>query len=248
VGIVPEWSAPPGPNGGYIAALHLRAMRAEIGEPEKLPRSLTLHYLRPPSPGEATIDVVVERSGRTATTCTARMTQSGKLMTIAIGVLTTDYESAADWVPAMPDVPAPEEVEPLQFGAGAGAPANFKNLDTPGVWGPHPVTSGAEATPPGWLRAVGEDRLDPELLTLYTDAWWPPPFGVLDRVAIAPTLELTIHFRSRLREDEDALVLARFDAVASIDGLYDEQGEVWSRDGRLLAQSRQLALLRPWNP
>ena len=51
---------------------------------------------------------------------------------------------------------------------------------------------------------MGETRLTPELLTLYTDAWWPPPFGVLDGVAIAPTLELTIHFRSRLREDEDA--------------------------------------------
>jgi acyl-CoA thioesterase len=248
VGIVPEWSAPPGPNGGYIAALHLRAMRAEIGEPEKLPRSLTLHYLRPPSPGEATIEVVVERSGRTATTCTARMSQGGKLTTIAIGVLTTDYESAADWAPSMPEVDPPEAVEPLQFGADAGAPAIFKKLETRVLWGPLPFTNGDEAKTGGWLRAVGEDRLTPELLTLYTDAWWPPPFGVLDRVALAPTLELTIHFRSRLRDDEDSLVLARFDANASIDGLFDEQGEVWSRDGRLLAQSRQLALLRPWNP
>jgi len=223
-------------------------MRAEIGEPEKLPRSLTLHYLRPPAPGEVTIEVTVERSGRTATTCMARMSQGGKLTTIALGVLTTDYESAADWTPAMPEVPPPEEVEPLEFGEDAGAPAIFKKLETRVLFGPLPFTSGEEATTGGWLRAVDEERLTPELLALYTDAWWPPPFGVLDRVAIAPTLELTIHFRSRLRADEDALVLARFDAAASIDGLFDEQGEVWSRDGRLLAQSRQLALLRPWNP
>ena len=246
--MVADWSAPPGPNGGYIAALHLRAIRAEIDEPEKLPRSLTLHYLRPPAAGEVTIDVVVERRGRTATTCTARMSQGGKPLTIALAVLTTDYESAADWAPVMPEVDPPEAVEPLQFGADAGAPAIFKKLETRVLFGPLPFTNGDEATTGGWLRAAGEDRLTPELLTLYTDAWWPPPFGVLDRVALAPTLELTIHFRSRLREDEDSLVLARFDAHASIDGLFDEQGEVWSRDGRLLAQSRQLALLRPWNP
>jgi len=246
--IAPDWSAPPGPNGGYIAAINLRAMREEFADPAKLPRSLTLHYLRPPAPGEVEIDVVVERSGRTATTCQARMSQNGKLTTIALGVFSTDYESAADWAPSMPDVPPPESVEPLSFGADAGAPAIFGKLETRVLFGPLPFTQGDEALTGGWLRAADESLLTPELLTLYTDAWWPPPFGVLDRVAIAPTLELTIHFRSRLCEDEDPLVLARFESHASIDGLFDEQGEVWSRDGRLLAQSRQLALLRPWKP
>jgi hypothetical protein len=44
----------------------------------------------------------------------------------------------------------------------------------------------------------------------------------------------------------DDRALVRFISEASIDGLFDEQGEVWSAEGRLLAQSRQLALLRPW--
>ena len=46
----------------------------------------------------------------------------------------------------------------------------------------------------------------------------------------------------------DPLALVRFRAEASIDGLFDEQGEVWDRNGRLLAQSRQLALLRRLGP
>jgi hypothetical protein len=61
--------------------------------------------------------------------------------------------------------------------------------------------------------------------------------------APAPTLELTIHFRSR-PDPADPLALVRFHTAASLDGLFDEQGEVWDRNGRLLAQSRQLALLR----
>ena len=241
--IVADWSAPPGPNGGYIAALNLRAMRAEIGEPEKLPRSLTLHYLRPPAPGDVRIEVTVERAGRTATTCSARMTQAGKLTTIALCVLTTDYEGVADWTLTPPEVPPPEEVPAIEMWEGA--PSIFAKLETRVLFGPMPFTAGDEAVTGGWLRARGETRLTPELLTLYTDAWWPPPFGVLGEVALAPTLELTIHFRARPPEDADALVLARFRAEASIDGLFDERGEVWSRDGRLLAQSRQLALLRP---
>ena len=241
--IVPEWSAPPGPNGGYIAALCLRAMRAESADEAKLPRSLTLHYLRPPRPDDVEIAVTVERSGRTATTCSARMFQGGKLTTIALGVLTTDYEGVADWAPRMPAVPPAESIEPIELREGA--PEIFKKLETRITFGPLPFTGGKEAVTGGWLQARGEERLTPELLTLYTDAWWPPPFGVLDELALAPTLELTIHFRARPPADMGARVLARFEANASVDGLFDEVGEVWSPDGLLLAQSRQLALLRP---
>ena len=41
------------------------------------------------------------------------------------------------------------------------------------------------------------------------------------------------------------LRFVRFGAEASIDGLFAELGEVWDRNGRLLAQSSQLARLRP---
>ncbi len=94
------------------------------------------------------------------------------------------------------------------------------------------------------LRAHGDDDLTPELVALYTDAWWPAPFSVMTTFAPAPTLELTIHFRARPRPGS-ATALVRFRADASIDGLFDEQGEVWDTEGRLLAQSSQLALLSP---
>ncbi|MFN8152596.1 MAG: thioesterase family protein [Solirubrobacterales bacterium] len=60
---------------------------------------------------------------------------------------------------------------------------------------------------------------------------------------MAPTLELTIHFRAKPRPGEQ-YALTRFWTEASIDGLFDEMGEVWDANGRLLAQSRQIALLR----
>lgn len=243
--VVPDWFGPPGPNGGFIAALALRAIRSEVGDPERMPRSLTLHYLRPPAAGEIRIEVSVERAGRTATTCTARMLQGERLTTIVLCVLTTAYEGVADWTPPFPDVPPPEEVP--EVGMGKNAPPLFGRLETRPAFGPPPFSGGDEAVTGGWLRAHGDPDVSPELIALYTDAWWPAPFSVLERPSAAPTLDLTIHFRARPDPAAaDRRCLVRFRSRASIEGVFDEEGEVWSRDGTLLAQSRQLALLRPW--
>lgn len=239
--IAPEWFGPPGPNGGFIAALILRAIRAEVGDPERYPRSLTLHYLRPPAAGPAEVEVTVERSGRTAATCSARMRQQGRVTTLALCVLTAGYEPALSWEPAPPAAPPAEQVEPI--GSGHHVPPIFHQLETRNVFGPPPFSGGEEPVSGGWLRAHGGEEMSPELIALYTDAWWPAPFSVMTDFAPAPTLELTIHFRAR-PDPADPLALVRFRAEASIDGLFDEQGEVWDRNGRLLAQSRQLALLR----
>src|SRR4051794_11203156 len=41
-----DWFATTGPNGGYTAAIVLRAMAEAVDDAERLPRSLTLHYTR----------------------------------------------------------------------------------------------------------------------------------------------------------------------------------------------------------
>jgi hypothetical protein len=62
-----------------------------------------------------------------------------------------------------------------------------------------------------------------------------------------PTIDLTVHFRSPLplaAAEPGAHVLAVFRTRLVNEGLLEEDGELWSRDGQLLAHSRQLALLR----
>jgi acyl-CoA thioesterase len=62
----------------------------------------------------------------------------------------------------------------------------------------------------------------------------------------APTVEATVYFRSPLpladSKPED-YYLVRFESLMARDGYFEESGEIWSRSGVLLAQSRQLALL-----
>jgi hypothetical protein len=133
------WATQLGANGGYLAALVLRAMAAELDDPARAARSLTCHYLRPPAEG--------------------------------------DVHASA--------------------------------------------------------------------LAMYADAWWPSPLPRLTRPVTAPTIDLTVHFRAPAAAAAivDEPVLAIFRSSTAAHGFFEEDGELWSRDGVLLAHSRQLALI-----
>jgi hypothetical protein len=89
--------------------------------------------------------------------------------------------------------------------------------------------------------------IDAAYIALLTDVWWPPAFEPLSSLAIAPTVDLTIHVRAELPPEglPDQPVLGRFVSSASLGGLMEEDGSLFLADGTLLAQSRQLALLAP---
>jgi acyl-CoA thioesterase len=97
-----------------------------------------------------------------------------------------------------------------------------------------------------WIRAREPRLLDAPLAAAILDAWFPAPFVRLARPVLAPTIDYTVHFRTPLpppgAEPEDAY-LAVFSSGLARHGFVEEDGELWSADGVLLAQSRQLALL-----
>ncbi|WCB95860.1 hypothetical protein DSM104299_04611 [Baekduia alba] len=249
-----RWAVPRGPNGGYIAALMLRAMEAEVGDPDRAPRSLTLHYLRPPVPGEpAQIHVAVERAGRTLTSLSARLLQDGRPMVVVLAAFASDFPTAADYASPAPDVgPPPAQLHTVP--PAPGVPEIALRTALQPVFGAMADTGvslaagGDEALVGGWLRLAEPRAADAAALAFYCDAWLPAPFALLKAPAPAPTIDLTIHFRTRLPHpgmDADAPVLARFSSTTSRGGFFEEDGSIWAPDGTLLAQSRQLALLIP---
>ena len=235
------WFGPLAPNGGFLAALLIRAMEAELAADDRGPRSLTVHFLRPPAQGALEIEVLVERVGRTASTLSARLLQDGRLMALALGTWTQRYSGAHEWTLPAPPAPPPEQLESGVLRSNA--PPMFKQLDVRPVFGGAPFAGGDEALVGGWLRTRTPHPLDYPLLALFTDAWFPSAFARLTAPSPAPTLDLTIHFRSELPTGDHPFVLGRYRSRAAIDGLFEEDGELWGPDGRLLAQSRQLALL-----
>ncbi len=78
------WWVVRGPNGGYVAALLLRALAAEVPA-ERAPRSLSVHYTAPPAEGPVRIDTRVERIGRSLTTVSGRMIQGDRQLALALG-------------------------------------------------------------------------------------------------------------------------------------------------------------------
>lgn len=79
-------------------------------------------------------------------------------------------------------------------------------------------------------------------MAAFTDAWPPAVFSRLALPLGVPAVDLTIHFRHAAPR-VPGWSLVRFRTNLAAEGYLEEDGEVWSADGRLLAQSRQLAVL-----
>jgi acyl-CoA thioesterase len=235
------WFIEAGPNGGYLAAIVLRAITWEIGDPAYMPRSFTLHYLRPPKAGPADLEVTIERQGRTVVTATARMWQDDKLQVISIAAFGTDRDAPGFVDMEAPTAPAPETVERWEVDEAA-IPLRGR-WDQRWTHGAPPLEGSDRAFTGGWMRLIDGDPADYLVLAAMTDAWLPPIFTRLGTYLGVPTLDLTIHFRQRLETPLDDFVLGLFETKVAAGGYLEEDATLWSRDGQLLAQSRQLALI-----
>lgn len=234
-----EWWVVAGPNGGYLAAIAVRALQAEADPGDRPLRSLTLHYLRAPEAGPGTIEVVREREGRSVTFARLTMSQDGRPFATGLAVLAVDHDSFELAAARPPDVPGPDEIDALPDVDEA--PPFARNFDyRPAV---EPAVAG-EAVTGGWLRPRGGDHeLDAALVAAICDSWFPAVFSVVHEPMAVPTLDLTVHLRAPLPRPA-GWVLGRFVTRTAAGGLLEEDAELFSPDGVLLAHSRQLALAR----
>lgn len=264
------WSAPIGPNGGYIAAIIVRALLAHVDpEAQRRLRSLTLHYLRPPQGGEFEIEVETVRSGRRFSTGRIRAFQGGREIVAGLGALgAPDLPAAGGWAPLAPQAEPPPareagiaELDAYRPGDGLwmnseSSPAEIaKHVRMAPTVGAPPFSGqelapGEPAAAGGWVMLGEAQPIDTAVVALATDIWWPPAFGPLSTPALAPTIDLTIHIRADVPPAglPDQPILGMFRTVANEAGLIDEDGQLFLADGTLLAQSRQLALLAPITP
>lgn len=241
-----DWWVARGPNGGYVAAVLLRALADSAGDAARAPRSLTVHYAAPPAEGPVRIEARVERRGRSLSSLSARMTQGGKLVALALAAFSAPWSDRHDFDGLRPpDAGAPGE---------GTAPPRPDDLLPPialrwdfrGAVGAAPFTGADEAVTGGWLRLAEPRIADALVVAAMTDAWFPAAFTRLTEPAALPTIDLTIHFRAPLplpAARADDWLLAVFRSRHAREGFVEEDGEIWSASGELVAQSRQLALM-----
>jgi acyl-CoA thioesterase len=238
-----DWWIVFGPNGGFLAAMIVKAMSAAVDDHARVARSLTIHYTAAPAEGPVRIQTTIERAGRSLTTVSARMEQGDRLIALAIGAFSAARLPAIEFSDAPPPtVPLPEEVE--RFQGRRDLPPFTRQWEVRPAIGIPPFT-GAEGSTlsGGWIKPLDPHPIDAALVAQLTDAWVPAVFVRLTEPNAVPTIDLTIHFRGDLPLEPD-YVLSTFETRLSTGGFIEEDGYIWSRDGRLIAHSRQLALLQ----
>jgi acyl-CoA thioesterase len=245
-----SWSIGGSMNGGYLLAVMVKAACATTGRPD--PLAVTATFLSPPSPGRAEITVTVAKRGRRSTVADVSLGQGGRRHVQATAVLgdLTGLEGPDLDYPA-PSITAFEDCVSIADRPGPnglGPPEIFRHFDlrlAPGVgWltgDRRGADHGGEALIEGWTRFADGTEPDVASLMLFADAF--PP-AVLDHFPASwvPTLQYSVYVRGR---PEPGWLWGTFRTRSMVGGLLEEDGEVFDSTGRLVALSRQLALLLP---
>jgi acyl-CoA thioesterase len=227
-----------------LAAIILRAITEALSDPTRPIRSFTTHFVAAPGEGTVTVTPKLERAGRSMTFMSARVEQDGKPMALSLAAFSPEWKGIVFENSPAPNVTSPEESFELPF-EGEGVPAFLSNFDMRWAIGEKPFTGAAQAEVGGWFRMRDPVVADSCVMACLLDAWAPAIFPVAEQPVIAPTIDLTMHFRSPLPLPEaqaEDFYLGRFHSSVAREGFFEEDGEIWSKDGLLLAQSRQLAL------
>ncbi len=252
------WVVGGGVNGGYSLAVIGNAVRDLLQESGHVdPFSVSAHYLSATAPGPAVVETRVVRTGRRFSTVAATLVQevdgvsTPRISALATyGDLDSAHDAATDAAAAalhlalpVPDLPpreeclrssdAPEDVKRM-------APLldRFGTLLDPAtaMWAiGRPSRKGVVQ---GWFELADHRPLDPIALLMVVDALPPVTFD-LGMPGWAPTLELTAHVRAK---PAPGWAVVRHCTRTVAGGMFEEDCEVWDSTGRLVAQSRQLAL------
>lgn len=246
--IEPNWNIGDNPNGGYLVAVVLGAVR-QLTPEHPDPLSVTTHFLRPGVAGVA-CDVHVElvRRGRTLTTARAKLVQAGKTrveVLTAFGNLGAGQKGGEDEAPpqvtlAPPSIAPPQEC-PERSGEAQGVELPILDRVEIRVNPADSIPAGSgSAEISGWIRLRDQTPTNSIAAVTFSDAFPPALFGLLGVIGWVPTIELTVHVR---RRPTTPWLLGRFVTDDLQGARMIESGALWDENGHLVAQSRQLGLL-----
>lgn len=239
------WYQGRGAFGGVSAAAVLEAMRAVVDDERRRPRSLHIHFCAPLEAGKHVIDVRVERLGSRVTHLGARILADGKVACLASGTFAATRDATLSYGDAKaPEAPPFETVPPV--GPSPLLPAFCQHFEYRFCLGHLPYAGADEAHLGGWVRPRSHDPLDYALATALLDAYPPAALTRADSIAPAASVDLTVDFFEALPLDsghKDGRALLSTRSRYAGGGYADELAELWSEDGRLLAQCRQLVAL-----
>lgn len=237
------WAIGAVPNGGYVMAVACKALATALDLPH--PASITGHYLAPTEAGPVRIETETMRRGRRISTAMARLVQGGQERVRFVGAF-TDYVHSTGI--DLNTVSPPELTEPARCVPMAELSPRpvaiheqlIARLDPASATHWLQGHSQADTQLRTWLGFADGSDADVFSLPLFADALPPPLFRRLGFSGWVPTVELTVHVH---RVPAPGLLRARFVTRHVTGGLLHEDGELWDSADRLVALSRQLAII-----
>jgi acyl-CoA thioesterase len=224
--------------GGYGLAICLQALRREMPLPD--PLAVSAYFLRPTIPGPAEVHVEPVRSGRRLAFGEARLLQDGTEVLRALASFTTLGQAGGRTLVlnGRPHLPPPDDCVDLAAslpGVTVSDRIECRGPELPG-WLRGQPTGNARAT--FWMRFREPRDADLFAVPLLVDAAAPTVLELGEAGSV--TIELSVHLRAH---PAPGWLSCRAVTRYLIDGYHEEDFEIWDAEGKLVAQSRQLALL-----
>jgi acyl-CoA thioesterase len=230
-----------GPFGGITAATALNAI---LQRADKLgdPLSLTVNFMAPIKEGAFTLDTRILRSNRSTQHWAVQLGQEGEAEPAlsVIAVFAARRETWALREAKAPEAPPPEACKPFAPRLGIQWPQMYEMRYARGRFGVENPDSLTHA----WLSDVPPRPLDFLSLTALCDAFFPRIFLRRPQMAPIATVSLNIYFHvdaGELAREGAGPVLCAARAQVFNKGYYDQEGQVWGREGKLLATTQQIA-------
>lgn len=239
------WANGPGAYGGIVAAAMLHQMSRQIDAPEQQPRTLELALCAPVHFEETTMEVEIDRRGRSISFASARMHQEDVVCATASATFGQAQEDAPQYADPKPVVAPPAEIEP--FPAVELMPRYIEEfVEFRHDLGSLPMSDADEPASGGWLRMKTSDVADNRLIACMLDAWPPSPMTTFESFRPMVTVHLVYHFFAPLETGasaEDVFCLFEAHSEVAEKGYAQEDARLFDDSGTLLATARQLYTL-----
>ncbi len=244
----PAYANMVGPYGGVTCAVLLQAVLqhpARLGDPVVL----TANFAAPIADGAFTVQARAARTNRSTQHWVVETRQQDEV--VALGTVVTALRRPTWSRPeARPpaDVPPPQDLPALRKG---GLPPWVSRYDMRSVYNAFPEAFDGQEQPEArsvlWVRDDPPRPLDFASLASISDCFLPRIFLRRRQRAPIGTISLTTYFHAdaaALSAQGDAHLLATARGLNYHDGFFDQSGELWSAQGRLLASTHQLVYFK----
>jgi acyl-CoA thioesterase len=174
------------------------------------------------------------------------LTQDGAVMATSLAAFSTPWTGLDFDLAPPPDIGSPDDC--FKLPTGGLTPRFVENFDMRWGIGDLPYSGSSKATVGGYLRFDEPQTVDAPAVACLLDAWAPTILPRATKPVVAPTIDITMHFRVPFPVDgaaPDDFFLFRLDSTLGRDGFFEEDGDLWTASGTLVAQCRQLAIALP---